>query len=173
MSDTPPPADAEPTLGRGPLKPGSDDAVRPILRTLVEMYDALRLATRELAVARDAAPQASPVAPATWWQRVLSFRRRAHAERLADSESLRAARERLTAAHTGLEMAARRVERALGRHDLEPVTVEGQPFDPETMEVLDVVAADGRPSGEVIEEVRRGYRWRGRVFRCAQVRVAK
>ena len=34
-------------------------------------------------------------------------------------------------------------------------------------------ADSGRPSGEVIEEVRRGYLWNGRVFRYAQVRVAK
>ena len=47
------------------------------------------------------------------------------------------------------------------------------PFDPEQMEVLEVVADSGRPSGEVVEEVRRGYLWKDRVFRYAQVRVAK
>jgi molecular chaperone GrpE len=41
------------------------------------------------------------------------------------------------------------------------------------MEVLEAVPANGRPAGEVVEEVRRGYRWRGQVFRYAQVRVAK
>ena len=41
------------------------------------------------------------------------------------------------------------------------------------MEVVEVVPGPGRASTEVIEEVRRGYRWRGRVFRFAQVRVAK
>jgi hypothetical protein len=169
MSDTPPPPDAERSLGRGPLTPGPDDAVRPVLRTLVEMHDALRLATRELAAARDATAPVSPLAPPIWWRRLLPFRRRAHAE----LEILAAARARLVAALTGLEMTARRVERALERHDLEPIAAEGRPFDPETMEVLEVVAADGRTSGEVFEEVRRGYRWRGRVFRCAQVRVAK
>jgi len=172
MSDTPPPADAGRTPSRGPLTPGSDDAVRPILRTLVEMHDALCLATRELAAARDAAPQSSSAAP-RWWGRVLPFLRRAKVQRLAESATLNASRERLVAALTGLEMTARRVERALARHDLEPIAVEGRPFDPETMEVLEAVAANGRPPGEVVEEVRRGYRWRGRVFRCAQVRVAK
>lgn len=46
-------------------------------------------------------------------------------------------------------------------------------FDPERMEVVEVVIDSGKPAGEVIEEVRRGYFWRGRVFRFAQVRVAK
>ncbi len=41
------------------------------------------------------------------------------------------------------------------------------------MEVVEAVAESGRPAGEVIEEVRRGYLWKGRVFRYAQVRVAK
>jgi molecular chaperone GrpE len=137
------------------------------------MHDALRLATRELAAAREAGAQSSPMAPPSQWRRLWPFRRRARAERLAVSETLRAARERLAAALTGLEMTARRVERALARHDLEPIEVHGRAFDPETTEVLEVVAAEGRPAGEVVEEVRRGYRWRGRVFRYAQVRVAK
>jgi len=173
MSDTPPPSDTERSLVRGPLTPGSDDAVRPILRTLVEMHDALRLAARELSAARDAGPQAPPAAPPRWWRRVLPFRRGPSAERLAESETRNAARERLIAALTGLEMTVRRVERALVRHDLEPIATEGRPFDPETMEVLEVLAVNGRPPGEVVEEVRRGYRWRGRVFRYAQVRVVK
>lgn len=174
MSDTSPPADAgRPSLG-GPLTQGSDDAVRPVLRTLVEMHDALCLATRELSAARDAAPPSAPATPPRWWRQILTpFLRRSRAERTVESETLQVARERLAAALTGLEMTARRVERALARHDLEPIEVHGRPFDPETTEVLEVVAAEGRPAGEVVEQVRRGYRWRGRVFRYAQVRVAK
>jgi len=49
----------------------------------------------------------------------------------------------------------------------------GEHFDPEIMEVVEAVAASGRPAGEVLEEVRRGYIWRESVFRYAQVRVAK
>jgi molecular chaperone GrpE (heat shock protein) len=41
------------------------------------------------------------------------------------------------------------------------------------MEVAEVVSEPGRTGTEVLEEVRRGYRWRGRVFRPAQVRVAR
>jgi molecular chaperone GrpE (heat shock protein) len=36
-----------------------------------------------------------------------------------------------------------------------------------------VVSGSGQPSGEVIDEVRRGYLRGERVFRFAQVRVAK
>jgi molecular chaperone GrpE len=74
---------------------------------------------------------------------------------------------------TGYTMSMQRLERALQQEGLEPIRSAGQPFDPERMEVVDVVAHTDRPSGEVVEEVRRGYLWRGRVFRYAQVRVAK
>jgi molecular chaperone GrpE len=70
-------------------------------------------------------------------------------------------------------MSLQRVERALRQHGLEALHVVGQTFDPESMEVVEVVFDSGRPSGEVVEEVRRGYLWNGRVFRFAQVRVAK
>ena len=56
---------------------------------------------------------------------------------------------------------------------LEAIPTVGERFDPERMEVIEVVADSGKPGGEVLEEVRRGYFWRGRLFRYAQVRVAK
>jgi molecular chaperone GrpE len=69
-------------------------------------------------------------------------------------------------------MSLQRVERALRQHGLEPILTLGQPFDPERMEAIDTAEGTGRP-GEVVEEVRRGYLWNGRVFRFAQVRVAR
>jgi molecular chaperone GrpE len=74
---------------------------------------------------------------------------------------------------TGYTMSFQRVERALQQHGLETIPAAGRPFDPERMEVVAAVADSGRPAGEVVEEVRRGYLWRGRVFRYAQVSVAK
>src|SRR5437764_719189 len=81
-------------------------------------------------------------------------------------------RQLLSSLVTGYRMGLQRVERALAQQGLEPILATGTPFDPERMEVLEAVANTGRPPGEVIEEVRRGYLWRGRVFRFAQVRVA-
>jgi molecular chaperone GrpE (heat shock protein) len=74
---------------------------------------------------------------------------------------------------TGYTMSLQRIERALRQHGLEPIVAVGQPFDPERMEAVEVVRDSGRPSGEVVEEVRRGYLYNDRVFRYAQVRVAK
>jgi molecular chaperone GrpE len=66
-----------------------------------------------------------------------------------------------------------RLERTLDQHGLEPIPAVGRPFDPERMEVVEVVHEPGRTASEVTDEVRRGYLWQGKVFRCAQVRVAR
>ncbi len=74
---------------------------------------------------------------------------------------------------TGYTMSLQRLERALDACGLEVMTCLGESFDPEFMEVVEVAWDTGRPANEVVEEVRPGYLWRGRVFRYAQVRVAK
>ena len=56
---------------------------------------------------------------------------------------------------------------------LEPVACQDREYDPELMEVVEVVADAGRPPGTVVEVVRPGYLWRGKVFRFAQVKVAR
>jgi molecular chaperone GrpE len=71
----------------------------------------------------------------------------------------------------GYAMSLRRVEKVLPQFGLEPMTVLGEPFDPELMEVVEVVA--GPTPGVVVEEVRRGYFRAGAVFRFALVKVAR
>ncbi len=82
-------------------------------------------------------------------------------------------RQLLASLATGYTMSLQRVERTLRQHGLEPIGAVGETFDPEKMEVVEAVLGSGRPSGEVLSELRRGYLWNGRVFRFAQVRVAK
>ena len=191
-----------------------DEQVRPLLKALVDLHDALSLASREaqrvqdtllpalaeLAVEPDALSQAlesAEVPPLTSPPRPLLARLLGvHAVdqgRLADWQlQTRAvleqvARARLERSHqavervglllgslvTGYRMGLQRVERALRQAGLEAILAVGSRFDPERMEVLEAVGNTGRPPGEVVEEVRRGYLWRGRVFRFAQVRVAQ
>jgi molecular chaperone GrpE len=82
-------------------------------------------------------------------------------------------RHLLEAMLTGYTMSLQRLARTLQQYELEPIPCAGQPFDPELMEVVEVLPDTGRPANTVIDEVRRGYLWRGRVFRYAQVRVAQ
>jgi molecular chaperone GrpE len=49
----------------------------------------------------------------------------------------------------------------------------GKPFDPREHEAVANVPGTGRPGGEIVEELRRGYRLRDRVIRPALVAVAE
>jgi molecular chaperone GrpE len=48
----------------------------------------------------------------------------------------------------------------------------GTPFDPREHEAVVNVPGSGRRDGEIVEEIRRGYRLRDRVIRPALVAVA-
>jgi molecular chaperone GrpE len=185
-----------------------DEAVRPLLKTLIDLHDALSLAAREVqrvqTVVLPAADQliaqsqqAQPVAGPPSGVRLPLLARlfgagKALEQMRADREheaarQQQAARQRqesttevagrvrdlVSSMVTGYTMSVQRLERALQQFDLQPVATVGQPFDPECMEAVEVVARPDLASSEVLEEVRRGYLWRGRLFRCAQVRVAR
>jgi molecular chaperone GrpE len=191
-----------------------EELLRPLLKTLVDLYDALALASREvqrmqdslasllerMEEAKDSAsepqPTQLPAMPSpSWWQRILGAgpvdvtawtaeiarlrddlveERRLRAEQsnqtCVAAERVRQAVGSLVA---GYGMSLQRVERAIAQHGLEQILSVGESFDPEQMEVVEAVTGSGRPSGEVLQEVRRGYLWNDRVFRYAQVRVAK
>jgi molecular chaperone GrpE len=49
----------------------------------------------------------------------------------------------------------------------------GTPFDPRAHEAIANVPGTGRPEGEIVEQIRRGYRLRDRVLRPALVAVAE
>jgi molecular chaperone GrpE len=198
---------------------GQDERLRPLLKTLVDLHDALSLARREVqrvqevlspVLARfESAPSfeeepephaadlpAAPRRPGFFGRlfgaapppeerdRVIAQLRerlarqceQLKASRAAQAEAREAAgqaRRFIDSVVTGYTMSLQRLDRALQQQGLEPIATLGQPFDPEAMEVVEVVPGPGRASTEVIEEVRRGYLRGGRVFRFAQVRVAK
>jgi molecular chaperone GrpE len=168
-------------------QPIGDEQLRPILKTLVDIADALMVAEREVrrmtqGILPDldqlvVVPESAPPRPSFWGK---LFGRRpprsgAGGEKRLDrlEQAVERVRGMLGSLVAGYSMSLLRVERALRHHGLEPIVCAGEPFDPEQMEVVDVVAESGLASGEVVEEVRRGYLWRDRVFRYAQVRVAK
>ena len=49
--------------------------------------------------------------------------------------------------------------------------IPGRPFDPREHEAIANVPGTDRPDGEIVEEIRRGYRLRDRVIRPALVAV--
>lgn len=66
-----------------------------------------------------------------------------------------------------------RLARVMNAEQIERIPTVGQAVDPERMMVIEIVDDSGRRSGEVVDEVRSGYTWRGRVLRYAEVRAAR
>jgi molecular chaperone GrpE len=77
------------------------------------------------------------------------------------------------ALHKGVKLIHRQLLDALRRHGVEPIEAIGRDFDPEWHESVAYEPAGDRRDGEVIGEVRRGYKMGSRLLRAAMVRVAK
>ncbi|HWE62712.1 MAG TPA: nucleotide exchange factor GrpE [Chloroflexota bacterium] len=73
----------------------------------------------------------------------------------------------------GIRLIDRSLRAALERAGLERIRVEGQRFDPRVHEALVQDEAPDRQEGEVVRELRPGYRLGDRVLRPAQVSVAR
>lgn len=57
--------------------------------------------------------------------------------------------------------------------NLEPMQVIDQPFDPQTMAVVEVVQDATKPADVVVAELEKGYLYDGQVLRVAQVKVVQ
>ncbi|HMF16986.1 MAG TPA: nucleotide exchange factor GrpE [Gemmataceae bacterium] len=173
------------------------ELLRPLLKALIDVHDNLALARREVLRAQEnlipvldqlASSAGSVPLPketiAPVWLRWLGAGKaytdasrafqEAQEERARQSvDAIQRVRQFIASLVTGYTMSLQRLERTLGQYGLEPIPAIGRPFDPERMEVVEVVHEPGRTGNEVTDEVRRGYLWQGKVFRCAQVRVAR
>ncbi len=134
----------------------SGDELRPVLTSILDITDTLERAVSAVQrLADESMPKQSLI------------------QRLLTGPPWTDTKDKLAALADGLELSQQRLLAALRRLDFETVDAVGESFDPETMDALEAVADDEQPSGTVLEEVRAGYCWRGRVFRYAQVKVAK
>ena len=73
----------------------------------------------------------------------------------------------------GIRLVDRALREALERAGLARIRAEGQPFDPRLHEALLQEDAPGHAEGEVVRELRPGYRLGERVLRPVQVSVAR
>jgi molecular chaperone GrpE len=72
----------------------------------------------------------------------------------------------------GYELGLERLDQTLAEFGAREIACEGQMFDPRRMNAIDRQESDSVPEGTVMEVYRRGYEWKGEVFRPAQVKVA-
>ena len=73
----------------------------------------------------------------------------------------------------GIAAIDRKLRQLLESEGVSPIdATPGTPFDPREHDAIGTVPGTGRPEGEIVEQVRRGYRLRDRVLRPALVAVA-
>jgi molecular chaperone GrpE len=72
----------------------------------------------------------------------------------------------------GIVLLDRKLRALLESEGVTQIESVGRAFDPREHEAIASVAATGRPDGEIVDEVQKGYRVRDRVLRPALVAVA-
>lgn len=88
---------------------------------------------------------------------------------LAASEGARDA----AAIADGMRMTFNQLMSALREEGLEVVDATNAPFDPHLHEAVSTMESAGAPEGHVIQQVRKGYKFKDRLIRPAAVIVAK
>lgn len=78
------------------------------------------------------------------------------------------------ALHEGVQLIERKLRATLAAAGLEEVEAENASFDPQVMEAVAVVPAEGPEDDDVVSDVfQRGYRFKSQLLRPARVRVKK
>ena len=72
----------------------------------------------------------------------------------------------------GVEYILQQFQEALKSSGAEPIDAVGKPFDPMQHEALEQIESEAQ-SGTVVDDVQRGYIFKGKVIRPSRVRVAK
>jgi len=145
-----------------PTHPGEE--LRPVAKALIDIADSLALSQRQMEKFRVTAEPLVQQPSGGFFAKLFGS---------APQPDFGKLKQLVAAAADGYALSLRRVERLLPDLQLEPVDCRGEPFDPETMEAVEVVGETGQRAGTVIETVLPGYLWRGKVFRFAQVKVAR
>jgi len=72
----------------------------------------------------------------------------------------------------GVELTVKQINELLAREGLEEIQAEGMQFDPFRHEVVSKEFVENHPENAVIEVLRKGYLFRGKVLRPAMVKIA-
>jgi molecular chaperone GrpE len=81
--------------------------------------------------------------------------------------------EKLASLQTGIAMIQQQLKSALAEAGLEELDASGKPFDPTFHEAVSQQESDSAPEGQVIQQIRKGYKFRERLLRPSAVIVAK
>ena len=125
---------------------------------LIDLRDRLE---RGIAAARDAAGELTPA------------RLPRLARWLGGDGYARHAQEILSAVSHGYSLTLDRLDEVLVACSVDRIACLNRVFDPHRMTAIDIDETAAVPEGTVVEVYRDGYEWNGRVYRTAQVKVAR
>jgi molecular chaperone GrpE len=153
---------------------------RPLAEALADLDEALDRGRAEIEKARQRLADASIVphleafhARQPWYRRLLHRGYRARVRALVERRERETLPPLLDALLEGYGLIQSRLRRSMDAEQLRRIDAPGRPVDPDVMTVVEVVDAPGLTPGLVVDEVRRGYTWRGRVLRFVEVRAAR
>jgi molecular chaperone GrpE len=136
-----------------------DNARREMLDLLRELRDRLG---RGLEAARSSQEKIHQSLESGWVARLLARRR-----------ASRHALEAVAALREGCALSLDRLDEVLAQFDVREIVCQGEAFDPNSMHAVDVLETEETAAGTVLEVYRTGYEWQGKVYRPAQVKVAR
>lgn len=157
-------------------------AGKPLAKAMADLDEALERGRAELEKARrrlvdEAAAALDEALEASFQGQGWFRRRRTRAFHEATREIVRqrgpaAGQPLFDALIEGYGLIQTRLRRAMDAEQVQRIEAVGQPVDPERMIVIALVEDSGGPPNEVVDVIRNGYTWRGRVLRAAEVRAA-
>ncbi|HUA67173.1 MAG TPA: nucleotide exchange factor GrpE [Candidatus Saccharimonadales bacterium] len=92
---------------------------------------------------------------------------------MAQSAAQNAQGDKLTALQDGIALIQQQLRGILTETGLEEVDANSQPFDPTLHEAVSQLEIADIPEGQVVQQIRKGYKMRDRLLRPATVVVAK
>lgn len=92
---------------------------------------------------------------------------------MAQAAAQTAQGDKLAALQTGIAMIQQQLKSVLTEAGLEEIDAAGKPFDPAFHEAVSQEPTDQAPEGHVVQQMRKGYKFRERLLRPASVTVAQ
>jgi molecular chaperone GrpE len=92
---------------------------------------------------------------------------------MAQAAAQMAGGNKLASLQTGIEMVQQQLKSILAETGLEEIDANGKMFDPTLHEAVSQMETADAPEGQVVQQIRKGYKLRDRLLRPAAVIVAK
>jgi molecular chaperone GrpE len=106
-----------------------------------------------------------------WWRRLLCRPWHEATRALYTSRTLDTYRGIFDSLVEGYDLILNRLRRTMNERSIVRTRCLGEPADPNRMTVIEVVGDLSRRPGTVVEEIRPGYCWEGKVLRFAEVKA--